>query len=236
MLSYNVFFFFFFIPQMFIFHNVTITYPANFTQCTTRGSFVTHWQETAYNMFTFSCLFLLPLVIMIICYTRIFIQISKRMTKRGCKFTADSAVGLVRTYMSGSGNCFMLTHPIFPLISVSLSSSVLGRATSPLLNEQHPQSSNENSENEHRHSDLLHSLLDSVLPAGFVVLVLSRRPGGEGLPLPHPHPVHLWAFQHLPGSHHLRPVRHTLPQGAEKLLPQSRGDVRNQICCRGFAL
>ncbi|XP_034427036.1 putative gonadotropin-releasing hormone II receptor [Hippoglossus hippoglossus] len=70
------------IPQMFIFHNVTITYPANFTQCTTRGSFVTHWQETAYNMFTFCCLFLLPLVIMIICYTRIFIQISKRMTKK----------------------------------------------------------------------------------------------------------------------------------------------------------
>uniref|UniRef100_A0A3B4FII2 Type II GnRH receptor n=2 Tax=Pundamilia nyererei TaxID=303518 RepID=A0A3B4FII2_9CICH len=70
------------IPQMFIFHNVTITYPANFTQCTTRGSFVTHWQETAYNMFTFCCLFLLPLVIMIICYTRIFIQISKQMTKK----------------------------------------------------------------------------------------------------------------------------------------------------------
>ncbi|KAG7236936.1 hypothetical protein INR49_032978, partial [Caranx melampygus] len=70
------------VPQMFIFHNVTITYPANFTQCTTRGSFVTHWQETAYNMFTFSCLFLLPLVIMIVCYTRIFIQISKRMTKK----------------------------------------------------------------------------------------------------------------------------------------------------------
>uniref|UniRef100_A0A3Q3RSS7 Type II GnRH receptor n=1 Tax=Mastacembelus armatus TaxID=205130 RepID=A0A3Q3RSS7_9TELE len=69
------------VPQMFIFHIVTITYPANFTQCTTRGSFGTHWQETAYNMFTFSCLFLLPLVIMIICYTRIFIQISKRMTK-----------------------------------------------------------------------------------------------------------------------------------------------------------
>ncbi|KAM3625472.1 uncharacterized protein V6R79_012653 [Siganus canaliculatus] len=70
------------IPQMFIFHNVTITYPANFTQCTTRGSFVSHWQETAYNMFTFSCLFLLPLVIMIICYTRIFIQISKRMATK----------------------------------------------------------------------------------------------------------------------------------------------------------
>uniref|UniRef100_A0A8C5D1L6 Type II GnRH receptor n=1 Tax=Gouania willdenowi TaxID=441366 RepID=A0A8C5D1L6_GOUWI len=73
---------FFSIPQIFIFHNVTITYPANFTQCTTKGSFVYHWQETAYNMFTFSCLFLLPLVIMIICYTRIFIQISKQMKKK----------------------------------------------------------------------------------------------------------------------------------------------------------
>lgn len=70
---------------MFIFRNVTITFPANFTQCTTRGSFVTHWQETAYNMFTFSCLFLLPLIIMIVCYTRIFIQISKHMAKKSCK-------------------------------------------------------------------------------------------------------------------------------------------------------
>ncbi|XP_012729431.2 gonadotropin-releasing hormone II receptor [Fundulus heteroclitus] len=70
------------VPQMFIFHNVTITYPANFTQCTTRGSFNTHWQETAYNMFTFSWLFLLPLAIMIICYTRIFIHISKQMIKK----------------------------------------------------------------------------------------------------------------------------------------------------------
>ncbi|XP_042341966.1 putative gonadotropin-releasing hormone II receptor [Plectropomus leopardus] len=67
------------VPQMFLFHNVTIIYPKDFTQCTTRGSFVTHWHETAYNMFTFSCLFLLPLVIMITCYTRIFCEISKRL-------------------------------------------------------------------------------------------------------------------------------------------------------------
>ncbi|XP_028999914.1 putative gonadotropin-releasing hormone II receptor [Betta splendens] len=69
------------VPQMFIFHNVTITHPSNFTQCTTRGSFGSRWQETAYNMFTFSCLFLLPLVIMLVCYTRIFIQISRQMTR-----------------------------------------------------------------------------------------------------------------------------------------------------------
>uniref|UniRef100_A0A3P9B8T2 Type II GnRH receptor n=1 Tax=Maylandia zebra TaxID=106582 RepID=A0A3P9B8T2_9CICH len=83
------------IPQMFIFHNVTITYPANFTQCTTRGSFVTHWQETAYNMFTFCCLFLLPLVIMIICYTRIFIQISKQMTKKEQMRTLKMSIVIV---------------------------------------------------------------------------------------------------------------------------------------------
>lgn len=60
---------------------MTIILPEDFTQCTTRGSFLTRWHETAYNMFTFSCLFLLPLVIMITCYTRIFFEISKRMQK-----------------------------------------------------------------------------------------------------------------------------------------------------------
>ncbi|KAK5873721.1 hypothetical protein PBY51_018735 [Eleginops maclovinus] len=69
------------VPQMFLFHNVTIIHPEVFTQCTTRGSFSTHWHETAYNMFTFSCLFLLPLVIMITCYTRIFCEISKRLKR-----------------------------------------------------------------------------------------------------------------------------------------------------------
>uniref|UniRef100_A0A673CKF7 Gonadotropin releasing hormone receptor 4 n=1 Tax=Sphaeramia orbicularis TaxID=375764 RepID=A0A673CKF7_9TELE len=72
----------FFFLQMFIFHNVTITVPENFTQCTTHGSFVQHWQETLYNMFTFVCLFLLPLAIMIFCYTRILIEISSRMLSR----------------------------------------------------------------------------------------------------------------------------------------------------------
>uniref|UniRef100_A0A665UKL4 Type II GnRH receptor n=1 Tax=Echeneis naucrates TaxID=173247 RepID=A0A665UKL4_ECHNA len=65
--------------HLFLFHNVTIDHPEHFTQCTTRGSFPIHWHETAYNMFTFSCLFLLPLVIMITCYTRIFCEISKRL-------------------------------------------------------------------------------------------------------------------------------------------------------------
>lgn len=73
-------------PQIFLFHNVTIVLPEDFTQCTTRGSFVSHWHETSYNMFTFCCLFLLPLVIMITCYTRIFCEISKRLRKDNREF------------------------------------------------------------------------------------------------------------------------------------------------------
>lgn len=70
---------------MFIFRNVTITVPEKFTQCTTHGSFVQRWQETLYNMFTFVCLFLLPLAIMIFCYTRILIEISSRMARNNCE-------------------------------------------------------------------------------------------------------------------------------------------------------
>ncbi|XP_061734334.1 putative gonadotropin-releasing hormone II receptor [Nerophis ophidion] len=69
------------VPQIYLFHNVTIEHPEDFTQCTTRGSFNSRWHETAYNMFTFSCQFLLPLAIMITCYTRILFEISKRLKK-----------------------------------------------------------------------------------------------------------------------------------------------------------
>ncbi|KAM8973705.1 gonadotropin-releasing hormone II receptor-like [Pelodytes ibericus] len=69
------------VPQLFLFHTVTIPEPQQFTQCTTRGSFKEHWQETVYNMVSFVCLFLLPLLIMISCYSRILLEISKRMSK-----------------------------------------------------------------------------------------------------------------------------------------------------------
>ncbi|XP_051896228.1 gonadotropin-releasing hormone II receptor-like [Pristis pectinata] len=69
------------IPQIVLFHTVSINEPQNFTQCSTIGSFKQHWQETSYNMFTFVFLFLMPLMIMIFCYTRILMEISKRMAK-----------------------------------------------------------------------------------------------------------------------------------------------------------
>ncbi|XP_041918393.1 putative gonadotropin-releasing hormone II receptor isoform X1 [Alosa sapidissima] len=67
------------LPQAFLFHQVTITSPAHFTQCMTHGSFQQQWQETLYNMFTFCFLFLLPLLIMVSCYTRILLEISRGM-------------------------------------------------------------------------------------------------------------------------------------------------------------
>ncbi|NXQ17135.1 GNRR2 protein, partial [Peucedramus taeniatus] len=65
--------------QLFLFHTVTLRPPHNFTQCTTRGSFSRAWHETLYNMVGFACLFLLPLLIMVCCYARILLEISRRM-------------------------------------------------------------------------------------------------------------------------------------------------------------
>ncbi|MEE6491621.1 hypothetical protein FKM82_016301 [Ascaphus truei] len=68
-------------PQLFVFHTVSRTQPVYFIQCATVGSFQAHWQETMYNMFTFFCLFLLPLLIMVFCYSRILMEISRKMKK-----------------------------------------------------------------------------------------------------------------------------------------------------------
>ncbi|KAM4014430.1 gonadotropin-releasing hormone II receptor-like isoform 1-T4 [Anomaloglossus baeobatrachus] len=68
-------------PQLFVFHTVVRSYPVHFIQCATLGSFQEHWQETLYNMLTFCCLFLLPLLIMVFCYTQILIEISHKMKK-----------------------------------------------------------------------------------------------------------------------------------------------------------
>ncbi|XP_048337974.1 gonadotropin-releasing hormone II receptor-like [Sphaerodactylus townsendi] len=71
------------VPQLFLFHTVTVRSPQSFTQCTTRGSFARHWQEAAYNMLTFCCLFLLPLLVMVSCYSRILLAVSHRLGPPG---------------------------------------------------------------------------------------------------------------------------------------------------------
>ncbi|XP_053331063.1 gonadotropin-releasing hormone II receptor-like [Spea bombifrons] len=83
------------IPQLFVFRMVSRSQPVHFVQCATLGSFRAHWQETIYNMFTFCCLFLLPLLIMIFCYSRILMEISQKM-KKSC--VSSREIHLRRSY------------------------------------------------------------------------------------------------------------------------------------------
>ncbi|XP_075049428.1 gonadotropin-releasing hormone II receptor-like [Mixophyes fleayi] len=82
-------------PQLFVFHTVSRSQPVYFVQCATVDSFQEHWQETLYNMFTFCFLFLLPLLIMLFCYTRILIEISRKM-KKACGSSKE--INLRRSY------------------------------------------------------------------------------------------------------------------------------------------
>ncbi|XP_027544168.1 gonadotropin-releasing hormone II receptor-like [Neopelma chrysocephalum] len=66
------------LPQLFLFHLHTIP-GGNFTQCVTHGSFRTHWEETVYNMFTFTTLYITPLSVMVVCYIRILWEISRQL-------------------------------------------------------------------------------------------------------------------------------------------------------------
>ncbi|XP_077609732.1 gonadotropin-releasing hormone II receptor-like [Crocuta crocuta] len=71
------------LPQLFLFHTAQRAGPVPFTQCITKGSFKAQWQETTYNLFTFCCLFLLPLTAMTICYSRIVLSVSSSQTRKG---------------------------------------------------------------------------------------------------------------------------------------------------------
>ncbi|XP_078468554.1 gonadotropin-releasing hormone receptor-like [Lampetra planeri] len=67
------------LPQLFLFHVARAPSTESFTQCVTHGSFPRRWHEVCYLMFTFSCLYLLPLVVMMASYGRILLQISRRV-------------------------------------------------------------------------------------------------------------------------------------------------------------
>ncbi|TRY81247.1 hypothetical protein DNTS_000542 [Danionella cerebrum] len=65
-------------PQLFIFRTVTAE-GVNFTQCVTHGSFRERWHETTYNMFHFTTLYVIPLLMMSFCYSCILIEINRQM-------------------------------------------------------------------------------------------------------------------------------------------------------------
>ncbi|XP_068613269.1 gonadotropin-releasing hormone II receptor-like [Brachionichthys hirsutus] len=61
-------------PQLFLFRVIKME-AGNFTQCATHGSFGRRWQETAYNMSLFTTLYVVPLLAMCCCYSRILLHI-----------------------------------------------------------------------------------------------------------------------------------------------------------------
>ncbi|GAA6232431.1 gonadotropin-releasing hormone II receptor-like isoform X2 [Lates japonicus] len=61
-------------PQLFIFRAIRME-GVDFTQCATHGSFSRRWQETVYNMFHFITLYVVPLLVMSCCYSRILLHI-----------------------------------------------------------------------------------------------------------------------------------------------------------------
>ncbi|XP_068188425.1 gonadotropin releasing hormone receptor 1 [Antennarius striatus] len=68
-------------PQLFLFGAVKAD-GVDFTQCVTHGSFRYAWQETTYNMFHFVTLYVFPLLVMSVCYTRILTSINGQTRKQ----------------------------------------------------------------------------------------------------------------------------------------------------------
>uniref|UniRef100_A0A3B4APK2 Type II GnRH receptor n=1 Tax=Periophthalmus magnuspinnatus TaxID=409849 RepID=A0A3B4APK2_9GOBI len=66
-------------PQLFLFR-LSKAVDVDFTQCATHGSFSRRWQETLYNMFHFSTLYVCPLVVMVWCYSCILLHIQRQAT------------------------------------------------------------------------------------------------------------------------------------------------------------
>ncbi|XP_072249514.1 gonadotropin releasing hormone receptor 1 isoform X2 [Leuresthes tenuis] len=67
-------------PQIFIFRTISVD-SVDFTQCASHGSFSHRWQETVYNMFHFITLYVVPLLVMSCCYSRILLHIHLQLLR-----------------------------------------------------------------------------------------------------------------------------------------------------------
>uniref|UniRef100_A0A3Q2YW75 Type II GnRH receptor n=1 Tax=Hippocampus comes TaxID=109280 RepID=A0A3Q2YW75_HIPCM len=84
-------------PQLFVFGAVEAGEVGDdFTQCATHATFSVRWQETLYNMFHFSTLYAIPLLVMSCCYGHIMLHINNtnkmlatRETHSPSSFTFD---------------------------------------------------------------------------------------------------------------------------------------------------
>uniref|UniRef100_A0A8D2BUJ7 Gonadotropin-releasing hormone receptor n=1 Tax=Sus scrofa TaxID=9823 RepID=A0A8D2BUJ7_PIG len=68
-------------PQLYIFRMIHLADSSGqtegFSQCVTHGSFPQWWHQAFYNFFTFSCLFIIPLLIMLICNAKIMFTLTR---------------------------------------------------------------------------------------------------------------------------------------------------------------
>ncbi|XP_049742124.1 gonadotropin-releasing hormone receptor isoform X1 [Elephas maximus indicus] len=68
-------------PQLYIFRMIHVADSSGqidvFSQCVTHCSFPQWWQQAFYNLFTFSCLFLIPLLITLICNAKIIFTLTR---------------------------------------------------------------------------------------------------------------------------------------------------------------
>ncbi len=205
--------------QVFVFHVVVIDSPKRFIQCTTYGSFSSRWQETLYNMLTFSFLLFLPLFIMITCYSRILFEISKKMTEDSCKFYFDKNISngnfLISLQVTWPSGVFALTllcvicHANVLLLLWSLSHSAVQQSAAAQVKKQHPQGTHAHAEDDCGHCAVIHGMLDTLLHAWPVVLVLSRWPGGNSVPVSLTHPFYIRPVKCLFGPHHLWSLHHS---------------------------
>ncbi|CAK6982151.1 gonadotropin-releasing hormone II receptor-like [Scomber scombrus] len=69
----------------------------DFTQCATHGSFSRRWQETLYNMFHFITLYVVPLLVMSCCYSRILLHINRQhlQNKAGESYLRRSGTDII---------------------------------------------------------------------------------------------------------------------------------------------
>ncbi|XP_054286924.1 gonadotropin-releasing hormone receptor isoform X2 [Macrosteles quadrilineatus] len=65
------------LPQMAIFHVVRGPFYEEFYQCVTYGFYTERWQEQLYTTFSFMCMFIVPLIILISTYVSTIITISQ---------------------------------------------------------------------------------------------------------------------------------------------------------------
>ncbi|XP_051921628.1 gonadotropin-releasing hormone II receptor-like [Hippocampus zosterae] len=88
-------------PQLFVFGEVEAGEVGDdFTQCATHATFSVRWQETLYNMFHFSTLYAIPLLVMSCCYGHIMLHINNTHMRNKGELRRSSSDGISKARMN----------------------------------------------------------------------------------------------------------------------------------------